>query len=95
MGSAQRPRPARLAAKLAQVRAKLGLTQEEMRVALNYGKTPKEAGHISRFELGTREPPLLVLLRYSRLAGVPMEVLVDDEFDLPNKLPARRKRSEP
>lgn len=88
MGSAQRPRPARLAAKLTQIRAKLGLTQEEMRLVLKYGSSPKEAGHISRFETGKREPPLPTLLRYARVAGVAMEILVDDELDLPDKLRA-------
>jgi len=41
---------------------------------------------ISGFELGTTEPSLLVLLKYSKLAGVRMEVLVDDEVDLPSML---------
>jgi len=30
-----------------------------------------------------------MLLEYARMAGVPMEVLVDDEIDLPQKLPVR------
>jgi hypothetical protein len=40
---------------------------------------------VSNFELGTREPDLLVVLRYSRLAGVPMETIVDDLLNLPEK----------
>jgi transcriptional regulator with XRE-family HTH domain len=42
---------------------------------------------ISDYERGEREPPLPILLRYARLAGVPTEVLIDDELDLPEKLP--------
>lgn len=42
---------------------------------------------ISEFELGDAEPPLPVLLKYARIAGVNMEDLVDDELDLPAKLP--------
>jgi hypothetical protein len=42
---------------------------------------------ISGYELGTREPPLLVILKYARLAGVVMDVLVDDEMNLPARLP--------
>jgi hypothetical protein len=38
---------------------------------------------VSNFELGTREPDLLVVLRYARLAGVPMESIVDDNLSLP------------
>jgi hypothetical protein len=48
---------------------------------------------ISDYELGKREPPLPILLRYARVAGVQMEVLVDDEMDLPAKLPAKPKHS--
>jgi hypothetical protein len=44
--------------------------------------------YISAFELGTREPPLPVLLAYARLAGISTDVLIDDELDLPKKLSA-------
>jgi hypothetical protein len=47
-----------------------------------------------------REPPLTVLLKYAEVAGVWIDVLVDDDVDLPEKLPAspksegiRRKKS--
>ena len=46
---------------------------------------------ISAYELGNREPPLTVLLQYARLVGISTDVLIDDELDLPTKLPARRK----
>jgi transcriptional regulator with XRE-family HTH domain len=49
-------------------------------------------GQISEFETGKREPSLPLLLRYARVAGVWMDVLVDDELDLPAKLPTRSKR---
>jgi len=38
---------------------------------------------VSNFELGTREPDLIVVLKYARLARVPMETLVDDKMKLP------------
>lgn len=41
--------------------------------------------------LALREPSLLVLLNYARAAGVYLDVLVDDELDLPERLPARPK----
>jgi transcriptional regulator with XRE-family HTH domain len=82
MGKTARERPNRLAEKLKQIREGLGLSQNEMLVRLGLeGKLSRTA--ISGYELGTSEPTLLTLLKYSRLAGVHMEVLVDDELDLP------------
>jgi transcriptional regulator with XRE-family HTH domain len=46
---------------------------------------------ISDYELDKGEPTLMTLLQYARVAGVSMDVLIDDELDLPAKLPARRK----
>lgn len=43
---------------------------------------------ISGYELGTREPPLPILLSYARIAGVYVDALIDDELDLPDKLPS-------
>ena len=40
---------------------------------------------VSNYELGTREPDLIIVLRYARLAGVPMEMLVDDKLNLPER----------
>jgi len=41
------------------------------------------ASAISGYELGTREPPLPVLLRYARLAQISTDVLIDDKLSLP------------
>jgi transcriptional regulator with XRE-family HTH domain len=91
MGQSRRPQPARLASKLRQVRALLGLSQEQMAERLKDVKSPPQPGHISEFESGKREPSLLVLIGYARLSGIPVDVLVDDEIDLPNKLSSVRK----
>ena len=48
-------------------------------------------GSISGYELGTREPPLAVLLQYARVANVYVEALIDDEIDLPEPLPPKIK----
>ena len=48
-------------------------------------------GSISGYELDTREPPLTVLLKYAQAAGVWIDVLVDDDLDLPERLPASPK----
>jgi transcriptional regulator with XRE-family HTH domain len=58
-----------------------------MAACLAHLKPPPQPGLISRVEQGKREPSLFMLLEYARIAGVPMEVLVDDEVDLPQKLP--------
>lgn len=86
MGRSRRPRPTRLAAKLRHIRTALGLTQQQMFERLGETRTPLYRGHIGEYETGQREPPMLVVLRYSRVAGVPMDVLVDDDLDLPDQL---------
>ena len=98
MGGAKRQLPKRLPAKLLLIREALGYTQEEMVKRLGVeGKVPRS--YLSRFEAGEREPPLEILLRYSEIAGVWINALVDDDVDLPGKLPCgkmhegvRRKR---
>jgi transcriptional regulator with XRE-family HTH domain len=86
MGRSPRQRPRRLAAKLLQVRQALEYSQGQMLTALGLDEKVYPSA-ISGYELGTREPPLLVLLKYARLAGVVMDVLVDDHMDLPTRLP--------
>jgi DNA-binding XRE family transcriptional regulator len=86
MGSARRPQPEHLPAKLLQIRQLLGLTQEQMAERLRHVKSPPQPGQISRFEQGKREPSLLVLLEYARLVGIQMELLVDDKLELPKRL---------
>ncbi len=46
---------------------------------------------ISAYELGKREPPLVVLLAYARAANVIADALIDDELDLPDKLPSKQR----
>jgi transcriptional regulator with XRE-family HTH domain len=92
MGRAPRPKPARLAEKLTQIRHALGLSQDGMLTRL--GLSEREGlfrSSVSGYELGKREPPLPVLLEYARAANVSVEALIDDELDLPEKLPAARK----
>lgn len=88
MGVRPRRRPKRLAEKLRYIRISLELTQAELLRRLDIEGLATQS-KISEFESGTREPSLLILLQYSRLAGVHMEDLVDDEADLPAKLPGR------
>src|SRR4051812_46711844 len=89
MGSA-RPRPARLAEKLLQVRLALGISQTEMLYRLGLEDKLKYT-RMSDYELGRNEPSLMVLLQYARVANIYIEALVDDEVDLPDKLPSSTK----
>lgn len=90
MGAAARIKPERLAGKLRAIRLALGLSQTEMLKRLGY--EGRIAYHrISNYELGTGEPPLPILLEYARLAGVCVDVLIDDKLDLPAKLPTKPK----
>ena len=86
MGTSRRPRPARLAAKLREIRTKLALTQAEMFERLGNTGTRLYVGHIDDYEKDRRVPTLQVVLAYARAAGVSMETLVDDELDLPKRL---------
>jgi transcriptional regulator with XRE-family HTH domain len=86
MGERARQKPARLAEKLVQIRTALGLSQNELIRRLGVDLTQNR---ISDYELGKGEPPLALLLKYARVAGVCLERLVDDDLDLPAKLPGK------
>lgn len=90
MGTNPRVRPKRLAEKLRYIREALDLTQDELLRRLKIEGLATQS-KISEFESGQRDPSLLILLQYSRLAGVHMEDIVDDKADLPDKLPGRVK----
>jgi transcriptional regulator with XRE-family HTH domain len=79
-------RPARLPGKLIQIRDAFKDTQEGMARRLGFLQITRE--YISGYELGTREPPLPVLLRLAEIAGVYVDVLIDDELDLPKEIPS-------
>lgn len=86
MGRASRPRPLRLAEKLLQVRTALRLSQNGMIRRLGFVEEITQ-DYISAYERGVREPPLPVLLQYARAANVLVEVLIDDELNLPERIP--------
>ena len=80
MGRVRRNKPLRLSHKLLAIRKRLEMSQTQMAKALEL-KVHYSA--VSNFELGTREPDLLIVLRYARLVGISMEMIVDDQVDLP------------
>lgn len=92
MGRASREKPERLGEKLCRIRETLGLSQNELLGRL--GLTERlSRDDVSKYERGVREPSLIVLLRYARAAGVSTDVLIDDELDVPSKLPTKSKRA--
>jgi transcriptional regulator with XRE-family HTH domain len=90
MGKQVRKRPQRLPEKLSEIRLKLGLSQNEMVRRLGLADEI-ERDYISKFERGTLEPTLWVLLQYARSANVYVDALIDNDLDLPEKLPASTK----
>jgi transcriptional regulator with XRE-family HTH domain len=90
MGRAARLRSERLAEKLREIRTALGLSQNELIRWLELEDVIYQS-NVSGYESGEREPPLPILLRYAQTAGVCMDVLVNDELDLPEKLPSKPK----
>jgi transcriptional regulator with XRE-family HTH domain len=89
MARGARLKPERLAEKLIRIRVTLGLSQNELIRRLEVGLTQNR---ISEYETGKGEPPLPILLRYARLAGVCVERLIDDELDLPDELPGGKHK---
>ena len=76
-----RPRPKHLAKKLLQVRRSLGVSQGELVRQLGV-QALIEHTTISKYELNKNEPPLAILLAYARLAGIPVEQIIDDTVEL-------------
>jgi transcriptional regulator with XRE-family HTH domain len=84
MGRAARHLPKKLPTKLRQIRKRLGVqTFEEWIVKLDLKEVKLYRASIQQYERGLREPPLIVLLRYAQLANVRLDVLVDDDLELP------------
>jgi transcriptional regulator with XRE-family HTH domain len=73
----KRPTPQHLAAKLRAIRESFGVSQYRLAGKLQVGRT-----RLSEFEWGRRVPSWIVLIRYARLAGIPLEFIVDDDIDL-------------
>jgi transcriptional regulator with XRE-family HTH domain len=89
-GKRKRPRALRLNEKLRQIREAYGLSQSEMvsRLGLTAELNPSDISAFEREPANkwSREPALPHLLRFARVAGVAVEVLIDPELELPNRL---------
>jgi transcriptional regulator with XRE-family HTH domain len=83
-----RRNPDRLAEKLLAIRTALELSQRGLIRPMGLEGELTQA-EVSMYESGRRIPGLLTLREYAKLAGVWMDVLVDDGLDLPKRLSAR------
>ena len=75
----RRAKPKRLAEKLLAIRQKLGVSQSQLAKLL---ELDKGVARISEYEHGIREPDLIVLLSYAKLARISMDVLANDNREL-------------
>jgi transcriptional regulator with XRE-family HTH domain len=84
VGLGRRPRPKKLHLKLRKIRDVFGLTQEALakRLIRCGAEGTIRSSYIADFETGKREPSLLALLAYARLAEVSTDVLIDDKREL-------------
>jgi transcriptional regulator with XRE-family HTH domain len=90
MGKASRQKPKFLGEKLRQIRFALDLSQGGMLRLLEM-EDEGYRNYISDFENDNREPSLPVLLRYAQIANVWVDVLINDELDLPEKIPSLKR----
>lgn len=81
-------RPKRLAKKLLQIRQRLDLSQSALLDKLGFAEEMTYK-RISDYERDKTDPPLDVLVEYTRVAGVHLEEIVDDRLKLPRKLPGK------
>lgn len=92
MGRRPRPRAERLNEKIRQIREAYGWTQPEFirRLGLEGELTQSDIQAFERDpqDRWSREPALPHLLLIARLAGVTIDVLVNPEQELPDRLPA-------
>jgi DNA-binding XRE family transcriptional regulator len=91
MGEKPRLKPTRLAEKLREIRRKIdgGLTQVEMIKRLGFTEQDLPQDRISKFERGTMEPNLVILIAYSDATNLYLEAICRDDRDLPpGKLPS-------
>lgn len=86
----KRKSPVKLAAKLLEIRVRLGESQNgilrRLRLDEEFGRD-----YVSKWERGVMEPPLHVLCAYAEAANIYLEVLARDNLELPSETPSKIK----
>lgn len=90
MAKVAREKPEKLPQKLKQIRLALSMSQGKMLEVLGLNEKAFRSA-ISGYELGTKEPNLITILKYSRLVNISTDYLLDDELELPKKLTNKPK----
>ena len=91
MKKASPTKSGRLAKKLKKIRLELKLSQSQILEQLGFSDHLFRS-NISQYERGHRIPSPLVLLEYARIVNVDLAVLIDDQLDLPERLPCSSKK---
>lgn len=79
----ERHAPKRLGEKLLKIREAFGDSQTTFLERLENPEAITQKS-ISGYERGEREPPLLILLKYAKLANISTDILIDDSLEIPN-----------
>lgn len=91
MGRGSREKPTRLGKKLAQIRSHLGVSQDGLVRKFGLSGSQRETRSQNTSE-GYESLALSVLLKYARAAEVNVEVLIDDDLELPPAFVRRTNR---
>ena len=88
----ERHSPKRLGEKLLRIRESFGDSQAAFLDRLGNPEAITQKS-ISGYERGEREPPLLILLEYAKIAKISTDFLIDDSLELPNKIACKNIRN--